>query len=532
MSEHATLSPSGAHRWMACPGSLALESKLPDSTSSFAEEGTQAHALAAQCLALDEHPIDYDNCAIDYDDHGVKKCVAIGREMAEFVQVYVDAIHDYAEGGELMVEQRLEFSRYVDVPGQFGTSDAVILLGDEIQVHDLKYGRGVKVDADANEQLMLYALGALDTFGPLGDFKTVRLVIHQPRLQHLSEWSCTVEHLLSFADRAKVAAQGAMDVLTHGALNIRNVLTPGESQCRFCKAKGTCPALQDKVLATVAGEFEVVFESPVVDTLKKDEIAVSITEAERIVAAAHGVAPKAVDYATGEGLDVPYFIVKKPSIRPALEQPEDRIAALDGDHLATCMDAVDLVEGWCKAVRAETERRMLAGTPVPGWKLVTGKAGNRSWTDPAEAEKLLKSFRCKQDEMYDFTLISPTSAEKLLAEASPKRWAKAQSLIGRSDGRPSVAPASDKRPALVITAVADDFDAVEAPAPAATPEPMKRERLVPEAAWPFPNAQPGSPAAKYNAQLAAEQETRDDLENMEHDQIAAGEPFETADDLV
>jgi hypothetical protein len=120
------------------------------------------------------------------------------------------------------------------------------------------------------------------------------------------------------------------------------------------------------------------------------------------------------------------------------------------------MAKVGLVEDWCRAVRAEVERRLLAGKDVEGFKLVTGKKGNRQWADGPTVENLFKSFRLKQNEMYKFDLISPTAAEKLLKD-NPKRWSKVQEHITQSDGKPSVAPASDKRPALDIQSVAEDF---------------------------------------------------------------------------
>ena len=123
------------------------------------------------------------------------------------------------------------------------------------------------------------------------------------------------------------------------------------------------------------------------------------------------------------------------------------------------MAAVDLVEQWCKAVRAEVESRLLQGQEVPGYKLVQGKRGARAWTSAEEAEAILKSMRLKQDEMYDLKLISPTTAEKVLKE-SPKRWNRIAPLISQSEGKPSVAPESDKRPALVLGAVEDDFEQV------------------------------------------------------------------------
>jgi hypothetical protein len=172
-------------------------------------------------------------------------------------------------------------------------------------------------------------------------------------------------------------------------------LVPGEKQCRFCKAKAVCPALRDEVAEVVSGSATL------------DEF----------------VDP---DMTTGD------------------------------NYLSVAMSKVDLVEHWCKAVRAEVERRLLAGQTVDGFKLVEGKRGNRKWSSDAEAEALFKSFRLRQDEMYDYSLISPTKAEKLLKD-TPKRWEKAEALISRADGKPSVAPATDKRPALAVQSIADDF---------------------------------------------------------------------------
>jgi hypothetical protein len=363
MSEHARLSPSGAHKWMSCPGSLLLEQGIPDTSSEFADEGTAAHFLAACCLEQECDAAFYLNRQIIVGERDCHFATAsenntpttrrfhVFDDMVDFVQKYVDSVRAYADGNQLMIEQRVEFSDYVGVPDQFGTSDAVIITsdGEEIQVHDLKYGRGVKVDADNNEQLMLYALGALNEFGMVGDFKRVRMVIHQPRLYHVSEWVCSVEELLAFAEKAKAAATRVEEILL-------------------------------------------------------------------------------VQVATGEDLN--------PS--------ED----------------VDLIEDWCKAVRAEVERRLFAGQKVPGYKLVEGRKGSRKWVDATDVEATMKSMRLKEDVIYERSLISPTTAEKLHKSGAigPRQWPKLQELITQTEGKPSVAPASDKRPALVLTAVEDEFN--------------------------------------------------------------------------
>ena len=396
---------------MLCPGSHVLQAGLPNTSSKYAAEGTAAHQVLTWALqetrpaaAYIGRVIEADGFTFDVDD-----------DMAHHVQTCVDYCTDAAgDDGVIFADIRVNYSSYLDVPEAeaWGTADVIIARGDEILVVDFKYGMGVEVSAERNPQMSLYALGALQAYNALaGDFTHVRMAISQPRIKAApSEYDLTVDELEAWGrSTARSAVISCMNaVMSSGRVEFQTFLRPGEKQCKFCRAKATCPALR----AEVAGiAFDHQPASP-------DEFA--------------DMAPLSVGDA---GVDA------------------------DVEWVAAALTRVDLIEDWCKAIRAEAERRLLAGAPVPGFKLVQGKKGNRQWADAKEAEELLKGMRIKESDMYDFKLISPTTADKLAKAGTigPKQWPRVQQLITQKEGAPHVAPVSDPRAALVVTPAVDDF---------------------------------------------------------------------------
>lgn len=259
---HAKLGPSAAHRWLHCHASVTLEKAFPDEESEFAKEGTAAHALAEWCLREGVAPEEMIGDELEG--------WVVDRDMAHHVADYVDyvrGVHAETHGSVLLVEQRMEFTDWV--PGGFGTSDAVIIGDGLCHVIDLKFGQGVKVNAYRNEQAMLYALAAWQTFGSIYTIDTFVLHIHMPRLDSISEYTISVSDLLKWAEEVvkPAAAKAAAGDMT---------FAPGEKQCRFCKARATCKALAKHNYELALGKFDDLDE-PATPTepalLSVDEIA-------------------------------------------------------------------------------------------------------------------------------------------------------------------------------------------------------------------------------------------------------------------
>lgn len=455
---HAFLSPSGAAAWMRCNVKPYRERDFPDTTNDSADEGTAAHYLLEQCLEQNVNADHFNGLRIKVENGKTEfhtgGAYPVGPDMTREIQKVLDLARSDADGATIYAEQQLPIEQFTGEQGATGTCDMVIVKGKTLLIRDLKFGRGVQVFAEGNEQLLLYGGAALDEFDVMGEIETLVLCIDQPRLNHFDKWELSVADARCLLESIRATADL---ILTTEADTLE--ATPGDKQCRFCKASATCAERTAFTTELIVGEF--------VD-LDKGFVKVEMPQAEKLLAQSFGVKPAAITFHAATFDEVvqadtsDYFTVKKPNIRPSLEAAEAKLPDASDERLATLMDAADMIEGFAKAVRAETERRLLAGKFTDArYKLVEGRQGARGWTSEEEAEAALKAMRLKVDQMYDFKLISPTTAEKVLKEANPRKWSKLQPLIGRSDGKPSVAPASDKRPALSM-AIAEQFEELPA----------------------------------------------------------------------
>jgi uncharacterized protein DUF2800 len=393
--EHAFCSPSDWEGWSNCPGKPALEEFEPETTNIYAEEGTQAHDLAAALLRGSD--------------------VQLPVDLADGIRIYVAAVKSRVKAYEaagaasvvLLVEQKLDISVITAEKDAKGTADAVIIaqFADHsvLDVWDLKFGMGVRVDVQRNGQLQIYGLAALIQHSLLHNFTEVNLVIHQPRIiEAPSEWQTTPDDLYIFGKRVTEAA--ALSLSLRGEAAAVSNLKAGEKQCRFCKVKHRCPELAKAVNAEVFGDFQAL-NDPEPTALLPDD---------------------------------------------TLTEPAEFAATL-----GQMMARIPLIEAWCTAIRAKVEKELVSGNLVPGFKLVRGRAGPRSWSDRESVEMVLLGNGV--EDIYEPQVLkSPTQLEAALKELPV--WATLKELTRRSDPKPSVAPDDDPRPQTSLAASPDDFD--------------------------------------------------------------------------
>lgn len=257
VQKHSLLSPSSSHRWILCPPSARLTEHYPDMSSDYATEGSRAHAIAEaklkHHLGLAPRPPTCEDVA-----------------MEEHTDDYITFVAEQLIGlrsPKVFVEQKVDCSRYI--PECSGTCDALILSDETLHVIDLKYGRGVKVDAEENDQLRIYALGALEMFSFLYPINVIRLSIFQPRLANVSTWEVSRENLEQWAEDTLMPASAL-------AWNGDGIYKAG-SHCQFCKAKAECRERAKANMALACYDFA----EPTL--LENDEIASILGKVDELV---------------------------------------------------------------------------------------------------------------------------------------------------------------------------------------------------------------------------------------------------------
>ena len=236
MGAHALLSPSAAHRWLNCTAAPRLEANVEDTGSSFAEEGTLAHAYCAKKLKT------FLGLNVEGEEKEIAEYYETYHtgEMDEYTDTYAaivlekyNAARTKTPDAQLLIETRLDFGQYI--PDAFGTADAIIIADGTMEVIDFKYGKGVKVAALENPQMMIYGLGAYDKFCFDYNISRVRITIVQPRIDNLSEYEVSTQDLLTWAE--EVLVPKAKEAYSGNGKQV-----PGE-HCQFCKVKNSCRAL-------------------------------------------------------------------------------------------------------------------------------------------------------------------------------------------------------------------------------------------------------------------------------------------------
>lgn len=363
MGRHALLSASSADRWLHCPPSARLCEGYEDKGSDYAAEGTDAHTLCESRLKsalgmatkdpvedLSWYNAEMEDCAGGY---------------AEYVTELLEQAKQTCSDPIVLIEQRVDFSRWVKEG--FGTADCIIIADGMMNIVDYKHGKGVEVSAEANPQMMLYALGALEIFDGIYDITEVRMTIYQPRKNNVSVCVMEKDSLLEWAQndlvyKAKLAYEGQGDFHC------------GE-WCRFCKAKAECRERAEANLALARYDFEA----------------------------------------------------------PAL---------LDDEEIADILGKVDALTAWASDVKEYALQQAISGKDWNGWKLVEGRS-NRKYTNDAVVAATVENAGF---DPYERKVLGITAMQKMLGKSRFEELLAP--YIEKPQGKPTLVPESDKRPAM------------------------------------------------------------------------------------
>ena len=383
---HALLSPSSSHRWLVCTPSAMLESEEPSVYSPYAEEGTEAHALAEIKLSYMLGYINEEEYATRFEDlklSGKFYSSELNEYVNEYCQEVMTIVKEDYKGINVKVklEDRVNFDDIV--PEGSGTSDVIIVGPTFIHIIDLKFGKGVPVSAIGNPQLKLYALGAIKKYIRECNCQEVRMTIIQPRIGNIETDFIGINDLNDWAinyvkPRAEMAKRGEGE------------LVPGE-HCKFCKRKGKCKALADKQLAIAQAEFD--------DVVVENNILEPRNMSPEVLGRILTIAPKFIDW---------FKDVEKYAMTAAINEE----------------------------------------LKIPGYKIVEGKSVRMITDTEAVKEKLKTSGFKEEDYLKPQELLGITALEKNIGKKLFNNLC--EQYIVKPSGKPTLVPESDRREALDV----------------------------------------------------------------------------------
>lgn len=409
MSSHSLLSPSGFKDTVLCPGRPKLCSLAPPRRMGKAAiEGTAIHEMSELHLLGKKHLAEWeigDIVTVEEEEFGLTHRVFVNQGMLDTAATYIEFCEQQIrelDATEYAVEEQVSLAAF-GLPEVYGTADLIVRVPfGVLLVADLKTGERESVDADGNAQAMIYAAGAAGE--NLDTYEEIWIAIVQPRDQNTSKPAIRMTKITT--EELAAWIETVVKPTVRLAMSDDPPLIPGDKQCKYCDAMmgNICPALTATSLAPVAD-------------------------------------PKAVDQ---------FF--QQPA-RPLQLQPPDPMALSD-DRIEHLLEAVNVVEIWINAVREEAMRRAEAGK-LPNWKVVAGR-GRRSWSDEAEVARRLSADEAIFDKCFTTNLLSVPQLEKAL-KGEDEILESVKDLIVWSEGKPTLVPATDKRPALNKPTAEDTF---------------------------------------------------------------------------
>ena len=451
MAYHAKLAPSSAARWSDCTASISAQDGLSDSSGEAARLGTCQHQLSAECLESDFEAQSYLGKVMSFyvDAAGQYKGedwetepmpegavdvsfqVCVVQEMIDAASAYINFVRRLVDtsGAALHVEQPVPIAHITGESGATGTADAVLTGTNTLWIIDAKFGRA-KVNAydvvrpagfdpvtgegtpevlRMNLQLALYLLGSLEKFGLLGDYTEVKAIIVQPYLNHVSEYSCSVDELL---------ALGAWLAERAEATRTAKVFSPSEDNCHFCRARFHCEARQTAALQLALEGFDDIDTAPL-RPITTNQLGSLYAKLGLLMEWCGDVQTKVFEELSAG--------------RPVMRNDGMQYKLVIGKKGNRQWRDPDQAEAAMKRMRLKREQ-MYVSTLI----------------SPAAAEKMALAKKPKKGEAAIAPAIGAT------------QWSRLENLIYQKEGSPTVALETDPRPA--IGSMVDGFENVEAPA--------------------------------------------------------------------